>query len=83
MTPMTEIALTKIRRTILEACSSSHGVLDNKWVRDALAQKAVNFLIAQWLLERRLGDGQRAMAYRLHITERGRAALRGDILTKV
>ena len=80
---MTEIALTKIRRHVLEACLGSHGAPESKWARSSLDQKAIDFLVQQKLLERRLGDGARAVEYRLHITERGRAALRGDLLTKI
>lgn len=78
-----EIPLTKPRRAVLEACAATHGAEENHWARDPLEKKVIAFLLAQKLLERRVGDGKRAMTYKLHITERGRAALRGDLLTKI
>lgn len=80
---MTDIVITKIRRHILEAASGHSGVPESKYARHDLDAKAVAFLIEQQMLERRLGDGKSAMIWRLHITERGRAGLRGDILTKI
>ena len=78
-----EIPLTKTRRIILETCANAHGAEEGRWGRDPLDQKAIDFLLTQQLLERRVGDGKRAMTYRLYITERGRAALRGDLLAKI
>lgn len=80
---MTELLMTKPRRIILEACAAAHGVDEAKWWRDAASQKAMEFLVQQKLLERRVGDGGRAFVNRLFLTERGRAALRGDMLTKI
>ncbi len=78
-----QLPLTKPRRLVLEACAASHGAEEYKWSRDPLEQKAIAFLLAQKLLERRVGDSKTAMTYKLHITERGRAALRGDLLIKI
>lgn len=80
---MTEVPINKTRRQVLEACNTSHGAIETKWDRDPLAKKAVAFLIEQKLLDRRQGDSGRAMVWRLHLTERGRAALRGDMISKI
>lgn len=76
------VELTKTRRHILEACQLYHGAPEGKWTH-SLDQKAIDFLVKQELLERRHGDGKTAFIWRLFITDRGRAALRGDMLTKI
>lgn len=78
-----EIPITKPRKRILELCAATHGAEEGRFSRDSLDQKAISFLLEQQLLERRVGDGRRAMTYRLYITDRGRAALRGDVLGKI
>lgn len=80
---MTEIVITKARRAILETCNASHGAPEHKWSHDPLDRKIITFLIDQKLVERFIGDGRTSFVSRLRLTDRGRAALRGDMLTKL
>lgn len=81
---MTDLAITKIRRDIIDAASKdSHGVPEHKWAWDADSKRAIATLIEQKLISREMGDVGKGFGTRLRLTERGWAAQRGDTLTKL
>ncbi len=77
---MTDIPLTKLRKQILEKCRSHHGELERRWQTDETATKAIQFLVAQKLLRREVGDDAKGFANRIITTERGIALLNGDLI---
>ncbi len=81
---MTELAINKIRRDILDAAAKdSHGVPEHKWAWDTDSKRAITTLITQQLIKREMGDVGRGFGTRLRLTERGWAAVRGEHLTKL
>jgi len=82
---MTELAINKLRRDILDACAaeSSHGAPEHKWAWDDESRGAIKALLQQKLITREMGDVGRSFGCRLRLTDRGWAAVRGEHLTKL